>query len=321
MAYNAAMNITPLSTLKGRWPNDQVVVTTQFDARNFQKVLSAERFWDDLKLDESDGLAIARFAAENGMAYAQYCPKDLAFSKSYAPAWIGMPTPVNPPILLHEVKGKLRGYDIVFCLEYSPSAVQDKARDATADPHTRHLALSKRSIIRVTLPKIFPQMVLDSHKNDKSYISSIPVSVKTNQKVSLEGDFGRYFDFFAPVGLQVNTLTVLAPNFMQVLVAASATFDVEFYGNEIVLVTRDPIYDPIVMQEALAALDAQLNYMDRLLLSWNYRPHVQPFDPLEYSYFNGEVVKLGPLRIRPGALLALLLLGFIAFGFLIVLIK
>lgn len=61
--------------------------------------------------------------------------------------------------------------------------------------------------------------------------------------------------------------------------------------------------------------------MDRLLPSWNYKPLNQPFDLLQKTYFDGTVIKIGFLRIKPAMMIAIILLGFVAYGFLIALTK
>lgn len=105
---------------------------------------------------------------------------------------------------------------------------------------------------------------------------------------------------------------------MQLLIDDAAIFDVEFYGNELFLITKDPIYTPANMEAALKALEIQLNYLTRLLASWNYQPQKPPFDRLQSTYFTGAVVKVGPLRLSPAMLIGLILasialLGLVAF--------
>jgi hypothetical protein len=75
------------------------------------------------------------------------------------------------------------------------------------------------------------------------------------------------------------------------------------------------------MQTALTALEAQLHYMDRLLLSWDYQPVNQPFDLLHKTYFDGTVAKIGPLRIKPAAMLIIALLCFALYGLWITLTR
>jgi hypothetical protein len=81
-------------------------------------------------------------------------------------------------------------------------------------------------------------------------VSTIPTAIEAAQKLNLEGDFAQYFDFYTPAGLQVDALTVLAPDFMQILKTSSAAFDVEFYGNEMILLTRETIYTPQAIEIA-----------------------------------------------------------------------
>lgn len=50
----------------------------------------------------------------------------------------------------------------------------------------------------------------------------------------------------------------LSPNFMRILMDSASTFDVEFFGDEMILATWDSVYDPVVMQVALNALNEQL---------------------------------------------------------------
>jgi hypothetical protein len=100
---------------------------------------------------------------------------------------------------------------------------------------------------------------------------------------------------------------------MQIVMDSATTFDVEFYGNELILVTRDPIYTPSVMTVALRALEAQLNYMDRLMQSWSYQPRVQPFDLLQKTYVDGSVIKIGRLRIKPAVLIILIFIGVLMY--------
>ena len=104
---------------------------------------------------------------------------------------------------------------------------------------------------------------------------------------------------------------------MQLLMASSAHFDIEFYGAEMILVSRESIYAPDIMAQALLALSTELTYLNRLMTSWNYVPVNQPFDTLTYSTLNGDVVKIGPFRLKPVVLILLVLTGVVLFGLLI----
>ena len=301
------MNNTALKTLDGRWPSDQLAVH-QASAEDFINIFSTagrDKLWDDLIINEDDSSLIAQYAADNNYQYNRG-PAGLA-KQSQGSALIGPARVVNAPIYLHEVRGRVHGYDVTFMLEYAPSTLQ-------TDDADKPLALDKRSFVIVKLPKIFPQIVLDSNKNYPHRIGIMPTSIRSDQKVDLEGDFSDYFDLYAPLGLQLSALTVLAPNFMQILKDSAMMFDVEFYGNELILVTSLSIYEPLVMQKTLDVLQIQLAYFNRLLASWNYDPGALPFDTLKLTAVAGDVMKIGPLRITPVMQTIAILTGFILFG-------
>ena len=295
------MDISPLETLKERWPADQAILSSALDA--------LQNVSDHLNIDEHDSQVIAAFAAANHFSYTQRPTTPPVRTAGYTPAYIRVPLPLNEPAFAHELTGAIDGYPVTMYLEYVPATTGGR------DDNVQHLA--KRSIIRVALPKVFPQLVLDSNKNDRGLTSSFPNAIQSSQAISLEGDFSDYFDCFVPAGIQVNALTLLAPNFMQLLMASSAHFDIEFYGAEMILVSRESIYTPNIMAQALLALSTELTYLNRLMTSWNYVPVNQPFDTLTYSTLNGDVVKVGPFRIKPVVLILLVLTGFVLFGLLI----
>lgn len=310
------MDTTLLQSLDGRWPRDEVRTKSQPSISDAISMLATAQnvslYRDHLVLDAADSQALASFAAAMRLTYAAYDTTQSLPRTMHPPAWLGVRVPSTVPLYAHVMTGKLMGYPVTMSLEYAPANAQ---ADKPSDPQGYEpIQIHKRSIIRVALPKVFPQMLLDSNANDHGVSSSIPSSVARDQLVTLEGQFSSHYDFFAPKGLQVSALTVLAPNFMQLLIDSSSSFDVEFYGNELVLVTRDPLFTPTVMAQAVRVLQEQLTYLDRLLVSWNYQPQTPPFDLLRYDFVGGSVTKIGKYRLRPAALLAIVL--FIMFVFI-----
>ncbi len=303
------MDTSLLLPLQSRWPNDRQPFATDINIQNIEEAIGqlsgSISPWKHLQLDPSDSGVIADFAHANNMTYVAW-PDDIAYSSKQRPAWVGPSIPAMAPVYAHQVKGSLHGYEIMFFLEYTSNSVQKRRSD--------YVELRKRSIIKLKLPKVFPQVVLDSHKNEPGYVSSFPTTIKSNQKVTLEGDFNSFYSLYAPHNLQINVLTLLAPNFMRILMNSATTFDVEFFGDEMTLATWDPIYDPAVMKVALNALNEQFTYLDRLLTSWNYQPIRRPFDALEYTYLSGETIKIGRLRISPFGLLMIILLMVLIIG-------
>ena len=87
----------------------------------------------------------------------------------------------------------------------------------------------------IRLPRRVPHLVLDSKSNDgtvmgKALISNLPVVISSSQRISLEGDFDRYFMLYAPKRYDVDVRYVLTP-VMAALVDKSSRFDVELVDD------------------------------------------------------------------------------------------
>ncbi|MBL8159572.1 hypothetical protein JNJ66_03885 [Candidatus Saccharibacteria bacterium] len=299
------MNTAALQPLAGRWPED-VVPTLDDPQRLFSTPGTQSVYEGTVQVSETDSQSILQFATDNGMTYQKTVVPQTG---DVPPAWLGPTLNTTMPVFAHEVQGQLFGFPVTMLLAYTAASTQQS--------NAENLNLARRSIVRVSLPKVFPQIVLESNKNDKSAVSTMPTSFKTDQKLGLEGAFADYFDLYAPRGLQINTLTLLAPNFMQQLMDSSAMFDVEFLGTDMYFVTKDSIYSPHIMEQALGILETQLTYLKRLLESWDYQPNNPPYDRLEVTQWQGAVTKIGPLRLSPGVLLLLILGGFVVFGIVV----
>lgn len=263
---------------------------------------------DNLNNDDAVA-AIRQFAKDNELvshSVANY---------KYAPAWLGMVGYGIGRSAHHIVSGEYNGYQLWMFLMRDNALVgvgldqligEDGANQLNealvqAGEYTKQPPTT--GIVRIRLPKVFPQLLLDSSKNDiianGIKTSNIQTEYTSDQRLSLEGDFNEYFDLYAPVGLQVNALTLLAPNMMQILKKHAGLIDVEFYGNEMILITHGSIYSPDTMKALNAAIDEQLKYLTRLLPSWNYSPNTEPFDRLRKSFVTGSAIKFGKYRITP----------------------
>ncbi|CAN5168093.1 hypothetical protein BH09PAT3_BH09PAT3_0080 [soil metagenome] len=315
------MNTNALIALAGRWPNDAMPVENVQQVPMLMQIMSdpGGSFKRDLlKFNPEDSQAIQQFALDNGFTYSQHAqlgiPKVTLKNSQNQPAWFGMWQNLSMPILTHEVTGMLDGFNITLNLDYGQSG----SRHSNNDSDKEDMMGQPRSVIRVKLPALFPQLVLDSHANNSGLSSNMNVSFDTSQRVSLEGDFDKYFNFFVPKGLQIDALSVLAPNFMQLVIDSSQLFDVEFYGDELILVTSKSIYDPAVMRQVELILQEQLRYMRTLLLSWRYTPKRQPFDLLQRSRVSGSVMRIGSHTIQPYA--QVLIISLFIFLFCVVMI-
>lgn len=313
------MNTDALQPLTGRVPAD-IIMSDPSGISDVSSIIAGPRgqsiYENRLQIDEADSGRIAAFARDNGWNYTPRTTYNQTQFGGDPPAWLGIQLKTTQPVFAHEVRGELAGFPFAMFIGYTTAAVQTTSRK-----NPEPIRLNQTAYITVTLPKKFPQMALDSTKNDKGIVSSLATSYKTNQLLQLEGNFAQYFDFFAPHGLQVNTLTVLAPNFMQTLIDSAHMFDVIFEGNQMTLVTREPLYTPEVMSAAVSALTEQLTYLQRLLPSWNYQPIHEPYDRLQKTTWQGIVINIGPIRLSPGQSLVVILLGFVLLSILILILK
>jgi hypothetical protein len=83
--------------------------------------------------------------------------------------------------------------------------------------------------LAIPLPQVVPQLVLDSVRNG----ASLPMPVESGQRLSLEGDFDRYFRLYVPNGFERDALYVLTPDLMALLIDETGDFDVEVIDNKL----------------------------------------------------------------------------------------
>ncbi len=264
--------------------------------------------------------AIRQFAQDNAFTYQSVAPEMIEYShhtNATNPGWVGAMSPMLPKqVAYNAVTGRYEDYNLQMFSLYNPMTNGNAAyEDPTEEQARAYVAQQSLGIIRIQLPKILPQVVLDSIRNDGGQ-STIPTSFKRNQRLQLEGDFDSYFDLYAPLGLQVNVLTLLAPNAMQILKDHAGMFDIEFYGNEMIVVTKFALYDPATMKALNEFLSEQMPYITRLMGSWNYTPKKTPFDMLDREFIQGTSIRIGNKSLSPGAFLLVVGVFFGAFALL-----
>lgn len=298
-------NFSALKPLGDKWPKQKQGAKMLSQQQIADLRTTAEKLNSNGKLDKAiKGLgtidtsmpdAIQQFALDNewqfnaglGQGYVElgYLPQ------ASKPSWMRNGALASEQI--YGVSGIIHGYPVVMFVDRVVTSYSGSGGRASSKPH-----FSRSGVIVVELNKLFPQLVLDSNKNDKFFMKVRSATIDTRQKINLEANFPKYFDFYAPQGINTNSLTVLAPNFMQTLIDSSATFDVEIFGNRLFILTQDPLYSERVMNEALQALKVQLTYMNRLEASWNYQPVSPPFDVLKQTTVsNFYALKIGPFRV------------------------
>ncbi len=93
-----------------------------------------------------------------------------------------------------------------------------------------------RGYLAVTLPSPLPHLYLDSLANGRSP-GGLPTSVDRQQRLSLEGDFDRHFEAYAPGGYETDALYALTPDVMAALIDDASAFDVEIIDGRLVFST------------------------------------------------------------------------------------
>lgn len=83
--------------------------------------------------------------------------------------------------------------------------------------------------VRIQLPRRLPNMLLDAKQNNffGGRMSNLPSSLAGSQKMSLEGDFDKYFTLYAPAEYKRDALYVFTPDVMQALIDSVENFDCE----------------------------------------------------------------------------------------------
>ena len=91
--------------------------------------------------------------------------------------------------------------------------------------------------IAIELGTTLPHIVLDSVGNNSIVGSNLPTAFAAQQKLSLEGDFDRYFQLSCPEGYERDALYLFSPDIMARFVDHAALFDVEIVDNVLFLYT------------------------------------------------------------------------------------
>lgn len=120
----------------------------------------------------------------------------------------------------------------------------------------------KRTIIEVTIPDTQLHMIVNSKiNNDINSGGNLDVFSK-DQKFSLEGDFGEFFDVLMPSTTQSEVLTILAPNSMIYILKEMADYDLEINGNKLFIYT----YKHLKVSEIESAVTKTDNLLKQLWL-------------------------------------------------------
>ena len=124
--------------------------------------------------------------------------------------------------------------------------------------------------IDILLPTHVPHIYLDSHSDSKFIGTAYHIDIQ--QKVSLEGDFDRYFQTFIANGFTAEGLSFLTPDLLQVLISTSNKYDLEFYENHLKIFSKRRVYENTEREsEVLKIAETVLQQIDHKLKSWSSR--------------------------------------------------
>ncbi|WP_281652431.1 hypothetical protein [Microbacterium aurum] len=91
--------------------------------------------------------------------------------------------------------------------------------------------------VAVKLSTPLPNIVLDAVGNNSFLGSNLPASLDKSQRLSLEGDFDRYFTLFCPQGYEADALYLFTPDIMARFVDHAAALDAEIVDDWLFLYT------------------------------------------------------------------------------------
>ncbi|MGW8482626.1 hypothetical protein ACWGJP_05765 [Microbacterium sp. NPDC055903] len=117
--------------------------------------------------------------------------------------------------------------------------------------------------IRLDVP--LPNIVLDATGNNSLFGSNLPASFRDDQRLSLEGDFDRYFRLYCPEGYARDALYLFTPDVMARFIDNAAELDVEIVDDWLFLYTRRSAstVDPATWEWMLGVVDALTVKLDQ----------------------------------------------------------
>lgn len=145
----------------------------------------------------------------------------------------------------------------------------------------KHAVTHHWGYLAITLDIALPHIVLDAVGNNSVLGSSLPMSFSAAQRLSLEGDFDRYFELYCPTGYERDALYLFSPDVMARFVDNGALFDIEIVDNTLFLYTRAAVVTVspsmwVWLLDTVAALNAKIVRWER----WRDEKKPEPARPL-----------------------------------------
>lgn len=117
--------------------------------------------------------------------------------------------------------------------------------------------------VAIRLEHALPNIVLDARGNNALLESNLPIAPTRTQRLSLEGDFDRYFTLYAPAGYEADALYLFTPDVMATFIDEAAFLDAEIVDHWLLLYSQHDLVtlDPdrwTKLFAAVSAIDARL---------------------------------------------------------------
>lgn len=87
------------------------------------------------------------------------------------------------------------------------------------------------SYVAFRLPRRVPHMLLDAKDNNSLFGSNLPVGFSREQRLSLEGDFDRWFTLYCPRQYERDALYVFTPDLMARMIDYGSAYDIELVDD------------------------------------------------------------------------------------------
>ncbi len=150
--------------------------------------------------------------------------------------------------------------------------------------------------IDIKIDKPLPHIYLDSHFDSK--MSGPRFYISPKQRVSLEGDFDKYFQLYASDGYEQLALSIITPDVMQTMIDSSQYFDIEIKGTHLRLISQRNIFKKTKREMAiLAAAQPVLEEIAHRLRSWKATEVTRVHDT-QLTIIPEQSIKFGRRLVR-----------------------
>lgn len=119
--------------------------------------------------------------------------------------------------------------------------------------------------VAIKLDTPLPHIVLDAQSNNGLFGSNLPASFDRDQRLSLEGDFDRYFSLYCPEGYERDALYLFTPDIMARFIDNAAALDIEIVDDWMFLYAKRDFVtlDPATWAWLFSVVAALIDKVDR----------------------------------------------------------